>query len=523
MADEKKTNDIIETEEENIVDKLGDTDSLKNEKEIKAVNFKKIALIIAVVVVLAVIAIACAIFLQPEPDAVVDNSRPVTFASFIKANVVNLTIEKADGTVLSFSQDEEDNVIYDADPDYPLNSAATSLLTAAASVKARDTVFDDQEKKSECGFDSPSVIANVTYDDGSSLRITVGSKTAKGTTYYAIVDGYEGIYEIDSSFPSLMMRDITEFRNYVVFTAPDPNLIDEIKYSANGQVVHFKPYGADEFNYSVLSIRMISPYDIDADTQSYSELVSALSEIAFKGYAGKADKGLSQFGLDEPTATVYVHDSEGAEIDIVIGSKADSGDYYAALAENLNDVYFIDDSFVNMLCDTPVSEYIGSFVGLINFALVDSIYVETDDASYDMKISRQVQYEEDGKTVATDNNGNTVYKYDYEINGKVIEEKPFKDMYTSIIGVTIDGTTPTDENGELPEIGQTGGMKVTYGFYDDTQDEVTVEFRPYKNLYYAQRKNDNPFWFISSKEKVDTAIAAVESVATTGQMPAQEE
>ena len=126
--------------------------------------------------------------------------------------------------------------------------------------------------------------------------------------------------------------------------------------------------------------------------------------------------------------------------------------------DDTGDVYLTESSLVEFARTLTVAGIVDRFANIINIAKVDSLDVTTPDGSYELKIERVPEVDEEGNP-SLDDDGEQIINEVYYFNGEETDEDSFKKLYQEVIGVLVNGMT------EDYDIAGDATVTVTYHLY----------------------------------------------------------
>ncbi len=481
---------------------------LREEKKLRQFSGKNAILTALLVLVVALALVFIVPMLLPEETVeepvATSTARPYTFSERVKADVSSVTLYQ-DGEVLRLAKNVAGEYVATDYPDAQLNqTSAGSVFFAFASLNAVDTVADDSSRKADFGLEDPAYYAQVSYSDGTQATYYLGDRAPTGSYYYFMAEGNDAIYMVATSVNTYMRRTLLELQEVSDLPEIDYTALDHVLIRNAGGTIELKAYPDDYINHGVNNWGMYQPYRCDMDNEGYSAFTESISALSVKSYVGKV-ADLAEYGLDEAQASyLYLHDVNGVELEITIGGKRNSSEYYALIGDASQDVCTIGYAAAEAVLNAQPLTFVESFAGIVTLSLVDAFEVYLPDGTVaEVTIEREKQYDENNqlKTLA---NGQPDYLETYRINGKEYDNDTFKELYQAIIGVTIDGIVETDESGAPKGVDDQTYAKIVYHF-NVALDDLTVEYRPYKSLYYAVNKGDG-FNFYVAGSKLDRAL-----------------
>ncbi len=96
------------------------------------------------------------------------------------------------------------------------------------------------------------------------------------------------------------------------------------------------------------------PGKFEYDSSKFRSMLYTISSISAVKLVEENAKNLSDYGLDEPTATVRTYYSDGSQVDIIIGSQAPVDDNYYCMTSESNAVYTIGSYVDSLLVRRPI-------------------------------------------------------------------------------------------------------------------------------------------------------------------------
>lgn len=485
---------------------------LREEKKVRNVS-KKNAILAALLVLIIGIALVIVIpMLIPQQDDVstpvaTSTARTYTFSSRNKDEVSEVVLYQ-DGEKLRLTKNLAGEYVANDYPDADLNqTSAGSVFFNFANLSALDTVADDSSRKAEFGLENPTHYAQVKYSDGTSATYYLGDRSPTGSNYYFMAEGDDKIYLVATSVNTYMRRTLAELQKVSELPEVDFSNLKQVLIKNAGGTIDLRAYPADHIGPGVNNWGMYEPYAVDMDSEKYTEFMQVASAISVKNYVGKVEN-LEEYGLDEAHASsFYVEDANGVSLLVTIGSERNSTEYYALIGEDADQICTIAADAARAIVQAEPLPFVESFAGIVTLSIVDAFEVYMPDGEViEVTIERQEQYDENNqlKVLA---NGKPDYIETYRINGKEYDNDTFKSVYQSLIGVTIDGIVATDDTGKPVDVSKDTYAKIVYHFNVEL-DDLTVEYRNYKSLYYAVNKGGD-YYFYAAKSKLDNALNAL--------------
>ena len=503
----------IYARQEKTLSSFNDAESLREDKPIHQQSRVKIILSILIMCVVGVAVFFIAQLLAPSPEDEDQNIVQVEDTSKIFSNRLKTAVSKVEvtfnGTTLAFSMDENDYITYDADPEYPLDQTNIgSLFYQMGTMRADSTVAYDHSNLAAYGLDNPQAVANVVYDDGETATYYLGSRTPVGTSYYFMVEGDEGVYTCFTSVYTYLSKTLADYREGALLDTIEIENMRSVIINNGKEEINMRPYNDDDVYLSVIGWKMLSPYDVDVDTEELDQFLETISGITLGSYVDTTEE-LSKYGLENPKGRLYLLDGSGNEIEIFIGDAANSSNYYVINAQMPNDVYLMSSTYVDAVLNSEAILYANTFASLINISYVDTIEIESESGTDVITIERAEQFDENGE-LKTLSNGQPDYAETFYLNGQLIEEDAFREVYKLIIGITMSGEVERDEAGEPIGIGDK--IYTTTFTLNNGVGNYTVEYYQYKSLYATYSVNGGDCIFYVTKEQVQKVFDGIENL-----------
>lgn len=471
-------------------------------KEYKPKKRRK-PLLTAIVVILALVIVGVAAYFSlnfaPEPEVIPDTS--VTLTQYNTSDIAQVDIQLRDGDQYSIVYDEATAkyLMKDALDSVSYNSTyLRDVYTAATSLTASRIIEENVADLAPYGLDKPYSTMTVHNVNGQSQVFELGNKLPTGSGWYLRVQGENTVYQLTDSMGTYMSR--------AVITLRDLNQLPTLNADAAEFIRIEKQEGTTmelqivEDSASINPWHFIEPAGLEAEAESVTALWTTISSIKLNAYVDTPTSFVA-YGLDTPTATVTLRDSEGGELILHVGSAANDTSTYVRIADS-PDVYTMENSYLSFIKDTTLVTLVVKFISLVNITAVDQVEILSTPAnSYTMRIDRTKQLDENGK-VKTLDSGEIDYKEAFLLNDEAVSEMYFKKVYQDIIGLMIRG----EVKGEV-----TAQSEYTLHYtFNSKQDTTKIEFIPYQQDFYAIRKNDGPVLFFTLKESVKALMDDVD-------------
>ncbi len=214
-----------------------------------------------------------------------------------------------DGEQVSFSLQDDGTWQKDDDETFPVDSSALlAPLDEASSLKSVRTLTE-VEDISEYGFDEPQNTITLTDEDGTETVITIGDNNAStGNDYLMLNEDESTIYTVSTDLSSAFSDDLYDYAES-----------EELPTLQASTIVGVNLEQADGESYDLYledAIWMVSGTDVDgveADSDIADTLTSALAGLSYTDYLDHNCTDFSEYGLDEPAATLTITYEEEVE------------------------------------------------------------------------------------------------------------------------------------------------------------------------------------------------------------------
>jgi hypothetical protein len=419
------------------------------------------------------------------------------------------------------------------EPDRPIKQDnVTSLINKIKDISAKRIVTETADNLADFGLDKPAYYLQATKKDGGTVTLQIGNEIPTGGGYYALVNEDKKVYLLDTTYGTGLQfsnADMTEVADGPSITAENIYHVDimnrdgedyELKVNQDG--------GLDNSGSDMYSWEILKPYGkgFTADTSKVSELMANYTTFDFNSCVDYKGEALSQYGLDDPAASVYigyyetstekldkpeVNPDTGEEVTektvntekefkIFIGKEDGSGNRYVR-KDGTNEVYTMNAETIDKMLTIDTFSIINPYVAIPNLEAVDKITADIGGETYTMEIKRSSKKNDDGEeeTQAT-----------YYYNGKEVEEELFKSVYQKLIGVRYDA----DSKEAVTSGKDNPVMTISYHIQGDNETTITISYLPYDDSFYIADKGTGVNFFVD-KRTIDDLAETVKTFSVT--------
>ena len=200
------------------------------------------------------------------------------------------------------------------------SSTIQGFLSSLTGATPSETVSEQGGDLKEFGLDPPaSTIEVKTNAKPAEFTLRLGSSTPTNSGIYAQVAGQQRVFTLASYLKDSLEKNLFDFRNKSVVTLAGDNIrrMDVTSKKGGFQLVK---------NADGIWDLMLPP-PVRADHFAVQGLVDELGSASMKSVVAESKKDLYRYGFSNPTMTIHLTGSNGAET-LILGKK-DGSDYYA--------------------------------------------------------------------------------------------------------------------------------------------------------------------------------------------------
>ncbi len=209
-----------------------------------------------------------------------------------------------DGTdAMSFAK-EEDTWYYEADREIPMVQDTVQTMADALQDVTAVRELQEPDALEDYGLDAPSYTIEYTEEDGETGTLYIGDMT--GENYYAMPEGSENVYTIDSTLVSALLFDLADLAQTDSVPSISSGNLVSVAVTENGQSQTFEE--EDDLaelagGFGVLSLTECADYHVTDETLSKYGLEEENRMTVQAVYTDTDTE-------EEETFTVYVGDED---------------------------------------------------------------------------------------------------------------------------------------------------------------------------------------------------------------------
>ena len=320
------------------------------------------------------------------------------------------------------------------------------------------------------GLETPEAIAAITYADGDTARLRIGSKTPSETGYYAQLEGVDGVYIFDTDSVALFRHSSVSFADTTLITAPSVKesdtdaqaVLKEITYTGTAHptpLVMRRSTPDDGEDMTYFSYIITKPYK-RCTSDTVSSALSSVQTISAEQalYLHPSTEIKTKLGFDDPlihidaTLAVEKDDETATDIDdedarpkiyynsinykLTIGSVDENGNYIAML-DGVDAIFLIDKASYEFVLGRTYLNSVNEYLFFKHIKSLDRISVEFDGEKYDFHLTHYPEQEDQEDQL------------DVTIDGKQYSTEEFRELYELIMALERHGTPASDPTGDV--------------------------------------------------------------------------
>ncbi len=453
-----------------------------------------------------------------ETETIADIDADSIQTIYFKNENNEMTLVKAEDGTWKYSEDEL----------FPVNQTyAQNMMNAFTDLTSTRSISEGVDDLSNFGLDKPAISVAVTNMDGEKTSIELGSEAPVTGGYYTLVSGDSKVYIVSASFYNYFRYNLTEMTEVETVPSITSENITHLKVENKDKPGFEIIYDENKYtDYAGLTKwSMIQPYKtpVAADAEAVSTLLGNYSSMSFSACVDYNAEELGKYGLDEPTASIYLEyfeeytkdsdteddgntaDEEEAEktrlyytLDLLIGSQDADGNYYAKTKDS-NAVHTISADTVENLINIDAYSNVDHYINLVNLDTINKLDISFGGKTYTLATEKTKATADD-----TQSGDEEEEVTNYYFSGTKVEEDDFKELYQLIISPTTERDIPEEYFEGSTE--QTPYMTVTYHL--TSGGTINISYKPYDESYYIANTNGEEY-FLTDLRKVNEITDAV--------------
>lgn len=356
------------------------------------------------------------------------------------------------------------------DRDLPWDSSSIkTAVSLAINIRCTKEIGTDvaQADLAQYGLDAPKSKVQVTDKTGKTYTVLFGDNPPADTDWYCMLEGTSRVCITNPGNGLNANKTYLAFLQKTVFDMTMEEIVgfDLLRARDNLEYRSVLEFDDEEDQYGTWMV--LSPVQVEANTEGVPTLVSQLAELGATEYVELDPDDLAEYGLDAPAYTFRLKDKEGAEVTLQLGKGAGSGTVYA-LSSRIPAVFKMGTAALTAI-DKPLVELVNRFVYLASIWEVAKIDFQAGDFSFQCEIDDAQGGDDE----------NAVFKVDGK-DAKVrnsSDDLLFRRFYQSIISVMVSDieadATPEDR----------GDIRMEYTMKSGDKDVLTFSEKDEYNYY----------------------------------------
>ncbi len=338
-----------------------------------------------------------------------------------------------------------------------------SLIYTCTSVSVKETVAETSEKAAEYGFSEPTGFAELFFNDGTTKKITVGSKTLDGQDYYLKLSDDEKIYLKNAYGTESLIPSSQSLRDLSLITVDSADLsnLKHVYMSKQGNTaIKLESINVGTEGKPTYQWKMLEPVNADMNGQVFSDkVISCFEDFQAAAVVEDHPKDLKKYGLDVPYAQFSVGTTDKTYC-MKVGGETES--YRFLMEDGFEAVYAVPKSSFTFL-DVAYMDLMSNLIHVEYITNVNKLEVVSGDTKYEMEIKGEKGSEE------------------YYINNVKIQKEAFSKAYQAVIGISLDSVDLTEEPKLSPaayiKYNKKDGSTVSVNFLpvDERNYRVTID------------------------------------------------
>ncbi len=483
-----------------------------SKKKKRTVKHGRLWLVLTAAALAVAVGVGAHVLNQPEeilPEE--EHITSGTLAAYEKAQVQRLAITLRSGESWAAVQSEAGSLTLEDDPDYQVSaSMAQRLLSAASAVSYQEVLTEDpteyMDRLGDFGLDTPRVVAEITYADGSHWVLHIGNTLSLQETnaYYMTVEGDGRLFSLDKGTAEDLMTE-----RALLHPVTQPTLhkarFDRITFAdGRGDTLAEWQLQGDIGGNALDRWLLTTPAKYPADGESMSSLLENLENLRLGAYVGEATaENLAACGFEEPRFVLTIHQAAGSigttgtdgvyavtdwpedTFTLTIGgAKSDMVDY-VLVGES---IYITSHFTLEVFMDMDAASTLSRYTVPVALGNLKRLTIRTAEGENTYTVTRTEQVAANNELV-TDSEGSVVYDITCDLNGREIAYAAFESAYNELLKVTVSGTLPKGWQAEE-------APHAAYVFEASTGESYTLELVKFDALHDAVVLEGNALFYL---------------------------
>ncbi len=401
---------------------------------------------------------------EPQQETLSPASTSQDLFAYAREDVAVITIRRGDEDPWTVRQEQEGLLTLAGEDGFTLSESKSYELLDAACILPCEAVLTEnaaeyRDHLADFGLDEPKYEAIITYADGVTAHLSIGSAGGEnGEWYYMTVAGDERLFSFSKGMVDALFISRDSLR-----TVEQPVIhkarIDHVTLESQGGVIEWALQGDITDADTADKWRLLQPFPYPADATAMENLLKNLANLRLGAYvAPAAPENLTAYGFDEPRLTLRIHMAAGtiavnqdgaaqatdfpeSEVTFVIGgAKDDMVDYV-----RYGDAIYVSSHFtMGVFIDYDAAATMSRYPVMTALGNLAALRIEQEGIISEYVLTRTEQVAQNNELV-TDEDGNTVYDVTVSCNGEALDYAAFEAAYDALCLVKVSGTLPSGE------------------------------------------------------------------------------
>ncbi len=335
--------------------------------------------------------------------------------------------------------------------------------------------LENVENMAEYGLEPKKVYVTYKLKDNTVKTLLIGDNAYFEGEYYIAEENTKTVYTVSKEIYDLLTMSPKSLRDLNVCSY-DVQSVKQILISHDNNVVFNAKMDESKTivkdNVQMPTFVMTTPYNgMKVSFDKILALTNKMGDIYASEIVEENPSSLNLYGLDKPNKFM-VTDKNGAHT-LYIGNKTENGLIYIMYNDE-NVVYLADYPLYDDIKNAKATDYIDRFIHLYDITKVKQLDIEYGGSKTSFSIDSA--------------------KGKYKKNGKFIAENKLKDIYGSVVGITMSDFAQEQTRKKLQ-------YKITFGFTDNTSKSYS--YYEYDERYSVV-KTDSGHSFLTLTKNLDT-------------------
>ncbi|MBQ2931236.1 MAG: DUF4340 domain-containing protein [Clostridia bacterium] len=294
-----------------------------------------------------------------------------------------------------------------------------NLIENLSRISANRKIESDGKNAADFGIELNKNAVTIRTVNGDESTFVLGGRPTQDSDFYLMKIGDAGIYTVPAYKAEAILKTPNDLRENVLATI-DTGSIQSLKIERSGKNIMEICYSkdADDGTYKASLYLMTYPYNEVVNKQSFETLVAAFAGVEAVQFVSDNPSDASKYGLNKGYRVQF--DESGQKHTMIFGDTDEYGNVYAMYGDK-QFIFTMAPDIKKAITDINPFDYIIKFAHIYALDNVSSVTVNYKGKTYTLAVQRDTNDEKKTK---------------YRINDRSVNEKNFKKLYQSVIGLT---------------------------------------------------------------------------------------